>query len=66
MLIFKKITEVKKQFNLEFSNVKNIKQLEKLDNKFLSRKIMYTNPPIIIGINTWNKMALFFFIFIKI
>ena len=40
---FKKITEVKKQFNLEFSNVKNINQLEKLDNKFLSRKGILAN-----------------------
>ena len=38
MIILNKIKEVKDDFNLELSNVENSDQLDKLHNKFLSRK----------------------------
>ena len=38
MIILNKIKEVKDNFNLELSNVKNLDQLDNLYNKFLSRK----------------------------
>ena len=38
MIILNKIKEVKDNFNLELSNVENSDQLDKLHNKFLSRK----------------------------
>ena len=38
MLILNKIKEIKDEFNLELSNVKNIQELDTLKNKYLSRK----------------------------
>ena len=38
MLILNKIKEIKDEFNLELSNVKNIEELDSLKNKYLSRK----------------------------
>ena len=38
MLILNKIKEIKDEFNLELSNVKNIQELDALKNKYLSRK----------------------------
>ena len=38
MLILNKIKEIKDEFNLELSNVKNIQELDSLKNKYLSRK----------------------------
>ena len=38
MLILKKIKEIKEEFNLNLSGIKNIDQLNTLSNKFLSRK----------------------------
>ena len=38
MLILRKIKEVKEEFNLDLSGIKNIDQLDILSNKFLSRK----------------------------
>ena len=38
MLILNKIKEIKDEFNLELSNVKNVQDLDTLKNKYLSRK----------------------------
>ena len=38
MLILNKIKEIKDEFNLELSNVKNVQDLDSLKNKYLSRK----------------------------
>ena len=38
MLILNKIKEIKDEFNLELSNVKNLEELDSLKNKYLSRK----------------------------
>ena len=38
MLILNKIKEIKDEFNLELSDVKNIQELDTLKNKYLSRK----------------------------
>tara|TARA_B100000212_G_scaffold99461_2_gene73160 strand:- start:574 stop:1590 length:1017 start_codon:yes stop_codon:yes gene_type:complete len=38
VLILNKIKEIKDEFNLELSNVKNIQELDTLKNKYLSRK----------------------------
>jgi len=38
VLILNKIKEIKDEFNLELSNVKNLEELDSLKNKYLSRK----------------------------